>query len=232
MDELEKRRLQLADPYKHLQSIGDKSVEDLSVTERQSLKESQEFERTLHTAMSIDVPDSLADKVILNQRLRGRRNRYTYWAIAASFALVSVLGIYQINQPHLPLTQQALKHVYHEIDYLSKKELIPLDVVQARLDKMNLELPNLPERITFAEGCGLGGESAMHMIAEIDGKPVTLMITAALGLSNAKIFGDDRFIGKTRAIAAKNVIAIAEDSKLIDRVFQQISDEVIDIVSI
>ena len=232
MDELEKRRQQLADPEKHLQSIGDKPIEELSAAEREALKKSQEFEHALHSAMNIDVPESLADKVILNQRLRSRRHRYTYWAIAASFALVSVLGIYQINQPQLPLTQEALKHVYDEIDYLDRKDPIPLDVVQARLDKMNLELPNLPEKITFAVDCGLGGESAMHMIAEIDGKPVTLLITTALSIDDAKIFGDDRFIGKTRSVATNKVIAIAEDSKLIDRVYEQIANESVDIVSI
>lgn len=232
MDELEKRRQQLADPEKHLQDIGDKPIEELSTAERDTLKKSQEFEHALQSALSIDVPDTLADEVILNQRLRSRRNRYTYWAIAASFMMVSFFGIYQANQPRLPLTQETLRHVYEEIDYLDSDELIPLDVVQARLESMNLELPNLPEKITFAVDCGLGGKSAMHIIAVIDGQPVTLFIAPTLAIEDNKIFGDNRFIGRSRSIASNKIIAIAEDSKLIDRIFQQLTKETVDIVFI
>ena len=223
MDELEKRRRQLADPDSHLDSLGDKPVEDLNESQLAELKENQAFENELSKAMNIDVPGEIADKIILNQRIKNRRNLLTTWAVAASLVTVSTISVLTFNQPQLPMAQQALNHVYHEVEYLVSDNIISAEEVKERLAQMNLSLPALPEKITYASKCGFAGDKAMHLIAEIDGQPVTLLITS-LPVEDAIRFGDERFIGKMRTFASNSLIAIAENQELVDRLYQQIID--------
>ncbi|TQV74112.1 DUF3379 domain-containing protein [Aliikangiella marina] len=221
MDELEKKRRQLADPQSQLSDVDVESFENISDEKLAEIKESQQFESQLQQAMNIDVPEALADKVILNQRLTKRRNRFFNFAIAASVALVSILSFNLINKEQLPVTEEALAHVYHEAGYLERDKVISSKAVIAKLAKMGLTLPSLPEKITFASGCDFGNDEAMHIIAEVDGKQVTLFVTKA-PLEENKLFGDGKLMGQIKNLASHGLIAIAEDKAGIDGLYKQI----------
>ena len=222
MDDLEKRRRLLADPDGHLKSLQNIPFDDLTEAQLAELKSSQALENQLKRAMNIDVPGELVDKIILKQRLATRKNRMLGWSIAASLAIVSMMSILMLSQPKLSLPQSALAHVYNEMDHLSSQILVTSETVTRQLAEMNVELPFLPKHITFAYPCGLDGEAAMHLIAQIDGKPVTLLITNT-ALSDVGGFGDGHFVGKIRNIADNGFIAIAEEPRLLDLIYQQIT---------
>ncbi|TQV85289.1 DUF3379 family protein [Aliikangiella coralliicola] len=223
MDELEKKRRQLADPKQHIENFDEQSPDNMSEQELAQLKADQNFERQLLGAFSVPVPEQLSEKILLNQRLQKRRNIFSLWALAASISILSMLSFMTTDYSQSSLTQQALKHVYHEEKYLTGGNPIARDEIERRLAKYGVSLPSLPEKVVFASRCGFGGESAMHIIAEIDGKPVTLLLTP-IAVEDNKSFGDDRFVGKMRKTLANNLIVIAEDLSLVERFFQQIGD--------
>jgi|GEM_PF-2965379 len=221
MDELEKRRRQLADPNSHIDSLGDASIESLNETELAQLKANQAFENQLSAAFNIEVPEALPEKVLLNQRLRKRRNRLVNWSVAASMAFASLMSLHWLSRPDLPLSQHALNHVYHELELLQISDAIAPDQVLDELAKLNIHLPLLPEKVTSASICGMAGERVVHLVAEIRGQPVTLLITH-LPIEKTIRFGDERFIGKMQKFARQGLIAIAEDQRLVDSLFEQI----------
>jgi len=222
MDELDKKRRQLADPQSQLSDIDAETFDNLSEEKLAEIKKSQQFEKQLLQAMNIDVPEALADKVILNQRLRSRRTLFINFAIAASVALVSILSFNQLNREQLPLTEEALAHVYDEAGLLERDELISSKEVKSRLAKMGLILPGLPDKITFAGGCAFANDRAMHLIAEVDGKQVTLLITKN-PIDETRLFGDDKLMGQIKNIASHGLIAIAEDKSVIDSLYKKIT---------
>ncbi len=222
MDELEKRRRQLADPEQHVQSFGETPVNELSQKQIEALKSSQVFEGLLYQSMAVDIPEQAAEKVILNHRLSKKKNYFTNWAIAASVMFASILSITLFNNKQLSIADEALVHVYDEIDHLFESNVIATEVVKQRLAKSGFSLPSLPGEITYASKCGFRGNKAMHLVAEIEGQPVTILITPLQVEDNEK-FGDKRFAGKMRRLAKGNVIVIAEKTSLIDKVYKQIT---------
>lgn len=222
MDELEKKRRQLADPQSQLSDVDEESFENISPQKLAEIKESQQFENQLQQAINIGVPEALADKIILNQRLRLRRTLFTNFVIAASIAIVSVLSFNLFEKELLPPTEEALAHVYDESSLLKRDKVISTKVVNSRLAKMGLALAGLPEKITFAGGCSFGQGSAMHLIAEIDGEQVTLLITEN-PLEETKLFGDDKLMGRIQNSSSHGLIAIAENMSVIDKLFKKVT---------
>ena len=60
-----------------------------------------------------------------------------------------------------------------------------------------------------------------HIVAEVDGKPVTLLITPN-EVEDHQSFGDQRFLGKMRKLAAMNFVMVAENLDLVDELYRQI----------
>lgn len=222
MDELEKKRRQLADPDLHLQSLGDIPIDALNHKQLEELKSSQAFESLLFKSMSIDIPEDGIDKVILTQRLKKKKNNYSNWAIAASIMFVSVFSFTILNNPPKSLADEALAHVYSEMNHLTENQVISSDVVRKRLTQLGFSLPAIPKAVTFASKCGFRGNKAMHIVAEIEGQPVTILVTQ-LSIENNKRFGDERFMGKMRQFSNGNLIVIAENLSLVDQLYKQLT---------
>jgi hypothetical protein len=238
MDELNKKRQQLADPEAYLSALTEQQRAELSDTDIKQLKQEYLFEKSLAKAFAVNVDPQFADRIILQQRLSGKKNATTKFswssklAIAASFLLVSILSFNYVNHSNsnvidLSLSKQALAHVYGEISLLDmtlpkNQKTIDPQIVQQSLKQMAIDLPHLPFEVLSVGKCGFAGNKAMHLVARIDGKPVTLLITPNKSQQSIS-FSDNRFIGKVRQIANASFVLVGEDSISLDKLFSQLS---------
>ena len=221
MNDIERKRQQVASVNEHIESISEEDFEQMSEQSIEAVKEQMEFDRQIKKALEVPVPEELEERIILNNATQQRSSRFSYFAIAASITLVLSIALLLPLGPSGTLSAQALAHVYHEEEYLTLDNQVTAEQLQAKLDKMGFKLANLPKDVTLAMRCGLGGEDSMHIIAKIDGKPVTLFITK-LSEPGTVEFSDNSLVGKIRSGLNANLIVIAEEIQLVDRFIEQI----------
>ncbi len=223
MDELDKKRRQLSDPQGHISQLDEEALINLTPAQRKSLQVQLEFEKQLTQAFRIEVPEALADKIIFQQRLRTRKKPRPLWAIAASSLLLIGISFLFWPKSYLSLTSEALAHVENEAEYLALSQLVAPGQVEKHLKKMGFTLQQLPEKVVFATRCGLAGQDSLHLIAKVDGQPVSLLITRQNN-NTANVFTDGKRFGKFISEGKENLIVIADSLSLVDKFLAKIHE--------
>lgn len=221
MDELNKKRLEKADPSSKYRSMQETEYQALSKGEKDILKESLQFEKELQQVFAVDVPDNLADKILLSQRTSNRFQIFSIkpaLSIAASITLVMFLIVGSNDNK---ISTIALTHVYQELDHLVEStEIIDRKQLLIEIQQLGLELPNLPNEISYAGKCVLGDKKGVHIVARVNNSPVTLFISG--DSSEEKLeFHDNRFSGKIYPTEQGSIIIIGESVDDINQVYQQ-----------
>jgi len=221
MDELERRRLLKTDPNNFITALSDEELSKLSDEEVTELRRQKQFEKRLEAAFDIEVPEDLADRIILSNRIKNKKSRWQYFSLAATITLVIFASLFIPTNSDLSLSAQALAHVEHEAKYLSYENKISPEELKRRLEKMGFKLAALPKDIAMAMRCGLGGKDAMHIIARINNRPVSLLMTHQQSPSENS-FSDDKRVGKYVSIGDAGVFVIAENFNLVDSFIHQL----------
>ncbi|WP_158684742.1 DUF3379 family protein [Pseudoalteromonas sp. T1lg48] len=226
MDELEFRRRLLAQPHdkdKTLLEYAQQSPERMGLA-----NELKSFDKELRQAMNVQVPENLADKIILKQSMSDdlaandgptshSAKRPWYLALVASVAMVFTVALYQLNSPTLTIGEHALAHVYHEIDSLESQERLDIATVNARLAELGGQLNALPGEVTYARFCRFKGQKSLHLVFESDFGPMTVFIVPTnneyLGDS---YFSDQRFAGRVSHFPQGDAILVAAAKAPID----------------
>lgn len=217
MDKLSLRRALYTDPA----SISPDALADAELQElqQQLLRQDEQLRQLLQ----LDVPASLADKVLFHQRLaqkNPRPNRW-YWSVAsaASVALVCSYLLWQAPVRPTDLGEHALRHVYHELASLqaagtmSPQELTRLWSAEGLTTA--LDLP-----VRYARHCHIDGIRSLHLVVEYQGQAVTLFILPAAEqprLNPGSQFADSRFIGQQQQWQQRPVLIVAEQPALLQQ---------------
>jgi hypothetical protein len=220
MDELQNKRRQRAAPLELLEA---KLNSELSTQQLTQLCKDKAFENQLSKAFKTSVPEGLADKVLLNQRTQTRRKQLRHWSLAASLMIASLFSFVLSQSSPVSIEKQALAHVYHELDRLQLTQQIAPSEVLAQLKELQLNMPKLPNNITYAAKCGLAGKRSLHMIATINGSPITILVTPLKLKSNTQ-FKDQRFAGITYQNERDGFIVIGEDESLVQQVWKALAE--------
>ncbi|KNC68781.1 DUF3379 family protein [Pseudoalteromonas ardens] len=223
MDELEFRRRLFADP-------NDKDVvaqADTDPAKQRLVKEMQDFDATLHSALDISVPDDLAQKILAKQQadtdtsmqqtaevkqLAWYRRFKAPLATAAS-ALLAV-SLYFATSVHAPLHagEHALQHVYYEAEALALTREVQLQEVNEKLAMFGGKLEAMPGKVTYATFCNFKGQRSLHLIFQSDHGPVTVFIVPTDNddtKSNNERFADGRFSGSIKPGDRADTILVA-----------------------
>ncbi|MET1257021.1 DUF3379 family protein [Aliikangiella maris] len=237
MDELEKKRAQRVDPLTQQQQIDNQTYQQMTPAQQQHLRDEQRFEKQLQDAFKFEINPALANKILFNQHLQNRKKLGVKWAIAASIAFISIMTFWQASNmddlPPMQVAQQnviledALFHVQNESEYLALESLMSPEDINRQLSRLNIELTGLPDKITFATKCKVAGKTALHMIAQVDGAPVTLFIAPKAVFSPTDLpqsFSNPTWQGELQTFANNGIIVIAKDRAVIKPVLERIKD--------
>ncbi|WP_196138615.1 DUF3379 family protein [Aliikangiella sp. G2MR2-5] len=222
MDELNKKRNLKADPRSWLEQIDDKVLAEMSPQQRENVLSDKAFEKLLDKGMDIPVPVELSDKILLNQSTQNKRFYPAVFSIAASVVLITGLWLL-FPRPESDFGSEAIAHVKLESEYLYLDKTIGRQTLDNRMKAMGLSLPKLPEEVVFAVRCHYAGQEAMHMIAKIDGQPVSLLMTKNK-ITEEGFFEDSELVGRFTNNLNQQLVVIARKSALIDRFISQISE--------
>jgi hypothetical protein len=151
-------------------------------------------EEALYQALSIPVPEGLADRVLLlaRPRLINRFGPPRVWLPALAATLVLALGLaFMAPRGMSPETLAAgvIAHVRHEPEVLAAEQRVPMAKLVRAFARSGGDLMSEPAQVSYAGRCPLpGGGHGEHIVLKTPQGKVTLIlmpskpVTAALRL--------------------------------------------------
>jgi hypothetical protein len=138
------------------------------------------FEGGLRRALSVPVPEGLADRILLRQTtaVRAGRNatsRFSGWRMAAALALaVGAAGMLLLNPSRDALAAEAVAHLAHEPYALAARAEIDAQLVSQMFAERGVQLVADPGRVTYANLCPIAGDRGVHLVVQETSGPVTV----------------------------------------------------------
>ena len=224
MDELEFRRTVVADPHSDDEKVRDCAAADPA--KQKFVDDMRQFDDQISAALKVDVPENLAERLILRQTLEShtsqkRRNRVNL-AIAASVAFAAGLGWQVLMSPDPALNNNigtySLAHVNHGLDYLTNaNEDNTLDQVNVKLARFGGEMVNAPGKAVFANYCDFNGVTSLHLIYEgQDGRYSVFVTPAKANFEFVETFGDQNYIGRGLDFNKAQITVVGDKGKQLD----------------
>ncbi len=236
MDELEFRRRLFAQPTDkddELLEFAKQSPERMAL-----LKELRAFDKELHQAIDIDVPENLADKIILKQTMSEnpdkikalsatRKRKSWYLAAAASVAIVFGVFTYQLVVPPLSIGEHALAHVYHEMGSLESTQRFDIAEVNNRLAQLGGQFKTLPGEVKYARFCNFKGQKGLHLVFESDFGPMTVFVVPSENkYLGDNYFSDEHFAGRVSHFPQGDTILVASTKAPLDEYQSRINESI------
>lgn len=162
----------------------------------------QAFERELHAALHVPVPEGLADRILLaqatgQQRRHTRRRRFAF-AMAASVLLVLGAGGFvwhQMDAHSLPAL--AVAHMPSEIQSLDATQTIAAAAIRDGFAGRGLKLRGpLPADITYVHDCAVGPYKTVHLVSRVHDMPVAVLYVPGKMMKQADDFHRDGWRGR------------------------------------
>lgn len=200
MDDLEFRRRAYAEPNCQDEDFIDyknKSIENAHFIDELNL-----LDENLKTAMQVNPPDDLLERIKLKQALEhhhASRKSYRYLSLAASVILVFLMAY--IYQPEMGIKQQEdltgsiLLHIYNELDHLNEQQNKSLEQVNSLLSDIGGKMNGQIGAVNYLGSCDIANKKGVHMVVQGDIGPITVMLLPDISISDKQIISDNRFRG-------------------------------------
>lgn len=218
MDELKFRRQAYEDPHNQdlefLQQMQEKGEYQALVNELKNL------DAKLTSALKVDVPEDLADKLILRQQLqqhhKQRRQTGFLVAMAASIAFVIGVSFSLLRLGPVDLAEHALAHVYHEDMALHLDQNVSFSQVNAQLTSLknlgHAKFIEQPGKVYFTSYCDFQGVKSLHLVLQGEQGKVTLFIVPLeKRMVLNQTFTDTKYQGMGFETADAFILLVAED---------------------
>lgn len=230
MDNTELRRILMADPFCTQPEVLAALAQDHDL--HQFARELQQQQLQLEDALHIPVPPMLAERLlqIPQQQQKGHRNWFRPLAMAASIALVSVLGLQlYYNSFATDLGSHALAHVRHEENYLlSHAQAQPLSEVNLKLASFDASLQDWQDEIIYARYCTFQGVRSLHLaVKTASGYATIFVVPKEAELAFSAQFADQQYQGITLAMPKANVIVVSNNAADLQQLPKKLSDKLI-----
>jgi hypothetical protein len=143
---------------------------------RAFVERQRELETELYEALSVPVPDGLADRVLVAHGIRRRRAPWA-WALAATILLAA--GIAVVGRPMFSgraLASEAIAHVHEEPQSFSIVETHVPELLSRELAVQGVGLGVKLGQVTYATLCPTSAGKAHHIVVATPDGPVTLLL--------------------------------------------------------
>ena len=219
MDCLEFRRLLGIDPR-----VGDRAAREHLETCpfcADAYARAQGFEARLASAMSMPVPDGLADRILLAQLTGERQRQRTSWrrrgwiALAVAASLVVAIGLVRQQQPAAAtLSDLVTAHVTgpDERDALHRQAPLPDSMVRLAFADRGVELASVPAGVSYVSECPVGPYRTVHMVMPREGEPVSVVYVTRHRVAGSEDFEREGLKGREVPIADGTLVMLAQNS--------------------
>jgi hypothetical protein len=152
-------------------------------------------------------------------------NVWSGWALAASFAIASVLVIWALR-PSDTLAHDIVAHVESESDsWLDKQPVAPATVTET-LAKAGVALDVSSDKIMYARTCLFRGHRVPHLVVSTTQGPVTVLVLPDEKVAHRTAFHEDGMTGVITPAPRGSIAVLALGNEQIDAVAQQIQKSV------
>lgn len=217
MDELNFRRRIYADP-------NDNSPEVVAACQQDKHKanfktEMEQFDELLGKSLDIELPDKLADKILLGQSLdyqqKQKKKHRLHLAIAASIAFTVGISFQMLNNSgpkYIGAGDHALAHLQSELTHIPETANYSHAQLNAKLAYFGGEMENIAP-IKFANFCDFDGIRSLHLVLQDNDANVTIFVVPQdSGLNSNAFFQNAQYQG--HSIEHKNAkLLIVTDHK-------------------
>jgi hypothetical protein len=179
------------------------------------------FEQSLRRALSIPVPEGLAEHVLLrqttDQRVTARRAGPGWLALAAAVVLSLAAGAvgYHYLAPR-DLGEMSVAHLPHEPQALTSRAEIPAERVREAFAHYQVALAEAPQRVNYVQNCRVGTSHAVHMVVQRDEGPVTVMFYADRKEAQRSDFRREGMAGRAVPMAQGTLVLLAAQERSFD----------------
>lgn len=229
MDDLQFRRAIYADPNCDDEAVKKAAAEDPA--KQEFWNELKILDMAIHKASKVDVPEGLANNLILKQTMQrhtvDKRKTRFHLALAASVAFVFGVSFTMWQQQKvIDLGEHALAHVYEEYDgfALTASGDVGLRRVNAQLESIGTQITEGISRIYFANFCTFEGVRSYHMVMQGENGKVSVFVLpkSERHLPTAE-FSDGTMYGETIEFNDTRLIMVGEQGKSFDELKSKIS---------
>ncbi|MGF1744514.1 DUF3379 domain-containing protein [Vibrio minamisatsumaniensis] len=235
MDDLEFRRRVLSEPKQRTPDIIDAAAN--SQTNSHFLDDVLSLDKQIHSAMNVDVPDDLADRILFNQPSSEESNvvRPTFArraiAMAASVAFVAGLLVGQINwksalvsPAQASLADTAIKHVIDENSFVNVlDEQVTSQQINAKMNPFSFQFDeDFPYHVYYLNHCGFGKSNAIHMVFQGEKGKVTLFLTG-IPTEKSLDFDEKGMSGSITPIDGSSLILVGEKGEDVTKIAEKLT---------
>ncbi|WP_018409854.1 DUF3379 family protein [Methyloversatilis thermotolerans] len=133
-------------------------------------------ERMLQQTVAVEVPEGLAERVLVGTRSRTRAP-FTLWALAASVVLSVGLGLqYWHGAPDRERVALAVEHVMHEPESFMSTRQVPPEQVSRVLASFGADVQIPLTTVRYVKLCPVPGGTGWHIVFDTPEGPVTLLL--------------------------------------------------------
>lgn len=222
MDELTFRRRIYANPDDNEQDIIEACKQDPAKAKFKA--EMQAFDKSIASALNVEAPDNLADRVLLSQTIdfqkAQKKKSRVHLALAASvaFAIGLTFQMVSFSPRHDSLAEHALAHVHAEANHLHEDDLYSQQDVNLKLASFGAEFTEQIAPIKFASFCRFGGVKSLHLVLEGDEYPVTVFIVPDdSGLKQSESFSDNEFKGDAIQMQNADMLIVTDKNDSLEK---------------
>lgn len=140
------------------------------------LERQRQYDAELFEALRVPVPDGLAERIVLAQGIR-RRKQPWLWAAAASLALAAGLAL--LVPPYFAgsaLAGEAIVHVKDEPQSFRLASKQSPGMLAGELSAQGISLVAALGEVTYAQLCPMKSGEARHLVVATAEGPVTLFL--------------------------------------------------------
>ncbi|WP_299686120.1 DUF3379 domain-containing protein [uncultured Vibrio sp.] len=235
MDDLEFRRRVLSEPKQRTQDIIDAATN--SEANRHFLDDVLSLDKQIHSAMNVDVPDDLADRILFNQTSNeeSKTIKPTFarraMAMAASVAFVAGLLVGQINwgnalvsPAQASLADTAMQHVVDEKSFVSAlDEKVTAQQINAKMIPFAFQFDQpFPYHVYYLNHCGFGQSNAVHMVFQGEKGKVTLFLTG-IATDKPVHFDEQGMSGSVTPLDHSSLILVGEKDENVSKIAEKLT---------
>lgn len=228
MDDLSFRKAVYAEPFTKNPIVIEAAKAD---PKKQAFwNELKAMEADLQAAMHIQVPENLAEKLILRQSLKQHssvtKQRPWYFAIAASAVLATILTVGMLSGGNSgKFTNDVFAHVEHVHLELMKSVKVDFDAINSKLSAFNGHVNQEIGEVVSANYCYLDEIKSLHMIIRGEnGLTSIFVVPDAISKNIGSSFSNASFEGASFLLDSAKIIIVGENKAEVESILNKARD--------
>ncbi|PKF62562.1 DUF3379 domain-containing protein [Psychromonas sp. psych-6C06] len=206
-----------------------------SDSDKALVKEAKQFDADLKALLKVDVPEGLADKILLEQSFTVEKERVMngrwHIAIAASVAFIIGISLPLLNNiTHSPadIGEVAMQHVQAEYYFTAKSnEHADLNMVNAKLARYGAQAHSDLGNVTYVNYCSFEGTPALHMVMQGEKGQITVFVVPSdADFIETKSFNNQYLKGITEKMGDANVVIVGERDESLQNVHSAMKNNI------